>query len=173
MLTLAVPAETEGTPKMYPKTRAGTIEIKTIPESTILVTESDGSYFDQSNRLFYRLFDYIKAHDIPMTAPVEGSLEEEARMIFYLRPQVREEGFPDEGGVRVIRMPEREVASIGVRGSYREGNVRKYHAKLEEYLAGQDQYEAVGPAYSVFWNPPYIPWFLRRFEVHIPVKSRE
>lgn len=173
MFTLAAPAESESAAKIYPRTRAGTIEIKTIPESTIMVTESDGSYFDQSNQLFYRLFDYIKEHDIPMTAPVEGSLDEEARMIFYLRPQARDEEFPDEGGVRVIRMKERKVASIGARGSYREKNVRKQMKKLEEYLAGQGQYEAIGPAYSVFWNPPYIPWFLRRFEVHIPVKSRE
>ncbi len=70
-------------------------------------------------------------------------------------------------------MPERRVISIGARGSYREANVRKHLVKLEEYLAGQDQYEAIGPAYSVFWNPPYIPWFLRRFEVHIPVRIRE
>ena len=172
MIMLAVPAESESAPKMYPRTDAGVIEIKTIPESTILLTEDEGSYFDQSNQLFGRLFGYIKTHNIPMTAPVEGTVDEKARMVFYLGPQVRDEGFPDENGVRVVRMPEREVLSIGAWGSYREKNVRKYMEKLEVYLAGQSEYEAVGPAYSVFWNPPYIPWFLKRFEGHIPVKKQ-
>jgi DNA gyrase inhibitor GyrI len=169
MMMLVAPPQSESAGKIYPRTSTGVIEIKTIPESRILVTESDGSYFDQSNRMFGRLFDYIKAHNIPMTAPVEGTVDEEARMIFYLGPQVEDEGLIDEGKVRVVRLPERQVAAIGGRGSYKEKNVRKYLEKLEAHLAGRSDYEAAGPAYTVFWNPPFIPWFLRHLEVHIPV----
>jgi effector-binding domain-containing protein len=170
MITLAAPAESEATPKMYPRTASGTIEIKKIPESRIMVTEADGSYFDQSSRLFGRLFGYIKGHNIPMTAPVEGSIDEDAKMTFYVGPQVGDEGLVDEEEVRVLRLPERTVVSLGARGSYKEKNVRQHLRKLEEWLAGQSRYEAAGPAYSVFWNPPFIPWFLRHFEVHIPVR---
>jgi len=170
MLMLFVPSESQGTAAMYPKTPSGVIEIKTIPGARILVTEADGSYFDESNRLFGRLFDYIKGHEIPMTAPVEGSLEEEARMTFYVGPQVGDEGLDDEGKVRVLKLPERNVASIGARGSYKEKNVRKHLEKLEAWLAEHPEYEVVGPAYSVFWSAPYIPWFLRHLEVHVPVQ---
>lgn len=173
MSVLAIPSESHGTPVMYPRTPSGVIEIKTIPQARILVTEADGSYFDESNRLFGRLFDYIKVHEIPMTAPVEGSLDEEARMTFYVGPQVEDEGLDDEEKVRVLRLPERMVASIGVRGSYKESNVRKHLEKLEAWLAERPQYEVEGPPYSVFWNPPYIPWFLKHFEVHIPVSIDE
>ena len=171
MVMIAAPPESESVQKIYPRTPTGVMEIKTIPPSRLLITETDGSYFDQSNRLFGRLFDYIKAHKIPMSAPVEGSIDEEARMVFYVGPQVVDEGLSDEGSVRVVRLPERQVAAIGARGSYREKNVRKQLEKLTAFLESQSGYEAAGPAYAVFWNPPYIPWFLRHFEVHLPVRS--
>jgi effector-binding domain-containing protein len=171
MLMISLPSEAQGTAKMYPRTPPGVIEIKTIPEARILVTEADGSYFDESNQLFGRLFSYIKAHEIPMTAPVEGSLDEDARMTFYVGPQAGHEELDDQGKVRVLLLPERTVASIGARGSYKEKNVRKYLEKLESWLAEKPDHEVAGPAYSVFWNPPFIPWFLRHFEVHIPIRS--
>ena len=173
MAMLAIPSESQGTPEMYPMTEPDVIEIKTIPASRILVAEADGSYFDESGQLFGRLFDYIKGHNVPMTAPVEGSLDEDARMIFYVGPQVEDEGLDDEGKVRVLKIPERNVASIGARGSYKEKNVRKYMLQLQAWLDENPEYEAVGPAYSVYWNPPFIPWFLKRFEVHIPVRRTE
>lgn len=173
MAMLAAPAESHGTDRMYPRTPAGVIEIKTVPESFILVTESDGSYFDRSNNLFGKLFNYIKEHDIPMTAPVEGSIDEEARMVFYVGPQVDSSQLFDEGDVRVLRLPEREVAVIGARGSYKEKNVRRNLEKLKAHLAGQTEYEIDGPPYSVFWNPPFVPWFLRHLEIHIPVRRTE
>ena len=170
MVMLFIPSESQGTPKMYPRTESGVIEIKTIPASRIMVTEADGSYFDESGKLFGRLFDYIKGHNIPMTAPVEGTLDEDARMTFYVGPQVGDEGLDDEAEVRVLRLPERTVAAIGARGSYKEANVRKHLEKLEAWLADRPEYEVVGPAYSVFWNAPFIPWFLRHLEVHVPVR---
>ncbi len=170
MVMLAAPSASQAVRKFYPRTPSGVIEIKTIPEARILVTEADGSYFDESNQLFGRLFDYIKGHSIPMTAPVEGSVDEQARMVFYIGEDVADEGLTDEGQVRVVRLPERTVIAIGGRGSYREKNVRRYRDKLEAHLAGRSDYEAAGPAYTVFWNPPFIPWFLRHLEVHIPVR---
>jgi len=173
MVMLAVPAESKSTGKMYPRTPSGVIEIKTIPESRILITESDGSYFDSSNNLFGKLFNYIKDHDIPMTAPVEGSIDEEARMVFYVGPQVEDSQLSDDGDVRVLKLPERKVAAIGAKGSYKEKNVRKNLDKLKAFLREQTEYEIIGPPYSVFWNPPFVPWFLRHLEVHIPVRPRE
>ena len=72
MAIFAAPGASESAGNMYTKTPSGTIEIKMIPESRILVTETYGSYFDNSNQLFGRLFNYIKEHDIPMTARVFG-----------------------------------------------------------------------------------------------------
>jgi effector-binding domain-containing protein len=105
-----------------------------------------------------------------MTAPVEGSIDEQARMIFYVGPQVDDSQLTDQGDVRILRLPERMVAVIGARGSYKEKNVRKNLEKLEAYLEKQNKYEVIGPPYSVFWNPPFIPWFLRHLEIHIPVR---
>ena len=29
-----------------------------------------------------------------------------------------------------------------------------------------------GPAYAVYWNSPFTPWFLKRYEVHVRVRPR-
>ena len=34
-----------------------------------------------------------------------------------------------------------------------------------------DRIEAAGEAYGVYWNAPYVPFFMKRFEVHVPVKK--
>jgi effector-binding domain-containing protein len=165
--------ESRSAGKFYSRTPSGEIEIKTIPESRVLIAESKGSYFEISNQLFSRLFNYIKEHEIPMTAPVEGSLEGEARMVFYVGTGIEESRLSDEGEVSVLRLPERLVAAIGARGSYSEKNIRKNLDKLDIYMADQNEYEVNGSPYAVYWNPPFIPWFLRHLEVHIPVRPRK
>ena len=32
--------------------------------------------------------------------------------------------------------------------------------------------EAAGEPYGVYWNAPYVPFFLKRFEVHVPVRPK-
>lgn len=169
VLVLAVPTEASAARKMFPKTPSGKIEIKTIPPSVLLTTEMEGDYFDRSNDLFRRLFDYIKSNSVSMTAPVEGYLDG-AGMSFYVGPEDRDRGLADQGGVAVLEVPERLIAAIGGRGSYRKKNVMKLKGRLEEWLEGNPDYGPDGEAYAVFWNAPFIPWFLRTLEVHIPVR---
>jgi hypothetical protein len=35
-----------------------------------------------------------------------------------------------------------------------------------------DQWEAAGEPYAVFWNSPFMPGFLKRSEVHQPLRHR-
>ena len=54
----------------FKRTPAGNIEIKTIPESRVLMSETQGNYYSTRNLLFRRLFDYISDNRVSMTVPV-------------------------------------------------------------------------------------------------------
>jgi DNA gyrase inhibitor GyrI len=156
----------------YEKTPSSTYEIKRIPSSKTLVTESEGKYFDQDNSLFMRLFDYIKKNDVAMTIPVEARMNK-ANMVFYVGSKDTEKNLQAQGPVKVVLSPERQVASLGMKGSYSEKNFKNAEKRLKEWLDGQNEYVASGEAYGVYWNGPFVPWFLKRFEVHIPVEKRQ
>ncbi len=155
----------------YPKTASGEIEVKTIPESVVLQSKEDGVYYDKSNKLFMKLFNYIKANKIPMTVPVESGIRD-AEMRFYVSSGKKDADLKATDAVKVLRMPERLVVSAGGRGSYSEDNMEDARLKLDKWLAEHPEYGKDGEAYAVYWNSPFVPWFLRRYEVHLPVKKR-
>lgn len=156
----------------YGMTDVDLVEVKTVPPSKVLVAEGDGQYFDRANNLFMRLFNYIKDNDVAMTVPVEARVEK-ARMVFYVGTKDSVKNLKDNSQVKVVDKPERTVVSIGVRGSYTEKNFVEARDRLEEWLYGQDGYESTGKPYAVFWNGPFVPGFMKRFEVHIPVQRIE
>jgi DNA gyrase inhibitor GyrI len=156
----------------YPKTPNGQIEIKKIPASRLMVTESPGSYFDSNNELFSRLFRYISSNDVAMTVPVEAEINN-ARMKFYVGSPDSGKDLRDRGEVKVVSVPERSVAAIGIRGSYSKDKFEENRAKLESWLQANARYASAGDAYAVYWDAPFKPWFLKHSEVHIPVAKKK
>lgn len=154
----------------FPRTAADQIEIKHLPGGILLESTGEGSYFQNSNRLFRPLFRYISRHDIAMTTPVEARIEPGA-MLFWVAPSEEGKVAGDEEGVRVIEQAPRTVAAIGARGAYSERNFRAAEAALREWLAEQQPWQIDGEAYGVFWHGPFTPWFRKQFEVHIPVRE--
>lgn len=154
---------------LYAKTKAGVIEVKTLPERTALQADEAGvSYFDRDNRLFSQLFSYIKKNDVAMTVPVEAEIED-AAMRFFAGSDASGRDLPDTRSVKVEVISEQEVLSIGIRGGYTEDRFEQGKQKLEAWLSEHPEFEATGPAYAVYWNGPYVPGPLKRSEVHIPV----
>ncbi len=152
----------------FPKTPEGTVEIKKIPASTVLVTSSEGSYFDRANDLFSRLFRYIRKNEVAMTVPVEAGLDR-ASMRFYVGPGDASRPLSAGPDVEVLALPARTVVSLGARGSYTKANVTSAVSRLDVWLAGQPTLARTGMPYAVFWNSPFVPGFLKRFEVHVEV----
>lgn len=155
----------------FNKTSAGKIEIKTIPVSKVLLSEMDGNYFTTKNILFRSLFNYIQDNQVSMTVPVEAEIDS-STMKFYLGTKDKIKDLPDKRNVRVVTVPGRTVVSIGIRGAYTKSNFDKALTKLEGWLKENTQYVPVGEAYGVFWDAPFMPWFLKRSEVHIPVTKQ-
>ena len=155
----------------YTKTVVGEIQLMNLPAAKLIEAGREGSYFQQSNKLFRSLFKYIKENEIAMTVPVEGDLGT-ARMRFHVGKDAPTDIESSES-VSVVELPARMVVSIGGKGSYKEKNVSKSQLKLESWLNDHPSLEKAGEAYAVFWNAPFTPWFMKRFDVHIPVRQKD
>jgi hypothetical protein len=156
----------------YPMTEPGVCEMKTLPAGVILRARTDGGYFRENNGLFRKLFETIQRNQIPMTTPVEAGIQP-GTMVFYLDPASSKRGDLNlMDGVERKPVTERTVASIGIRGGYSRESFEKNQAKLREWLKAQSGWEAAGEAYAVYWNSPFVIWFLKRSEVHLPVRKR-
>lgn len=167
-----IPLMSSAYEQAFAKTSVGAFEIKTLPAARLIATHTDGAYFDEDNGLFRPLFRYISSRDIAMTTPVEAEIELGV-MYFYIGSEVSSAQLEATDRVSVHELPERIVASHGVRGGYSEGNFTDAAAELRAWLAKNPKYEAIGEPRGVFWNGPFVPGFFKRFEVHIPVQLTE
>lgn len=154
----------------FPPTAPGVAEFKTLPAGVLLKSTGKGSYFEQSNQLFRPLFNYISSHDIAMTTPVEAQIDG-AAMFFWVAASERSKVAGNTANVEVLTIPERRVASLGVRGSYSRQNFEEARDRLLAWLARQPGIEAAGEPYAVYWDGPFTPWFAKHAEVHIPVRQ--
>ena len=155
----------------YPMTAAGFCEIKALPAGTILRTSSQKAYFDGNNGLFMRLFRTINENKVPMTVPVEAKMKP-GTMIFYLDPgSVPRQDLKLPKGVARQNVPERTVASIGIRGEYSRESYEKNLEKLREWIKTQGNVQVAGEPYAVYWNSPFTLPFLKRSEIHLPVQK--
>jgi hypothetical protein len=66
-------------------------------------------------------------------------------------------------------VPAQLVASWRYSGRWTESNYRESETRLREQIAKRNL-EASGEPTLARYNPPFMPWFLRRNEVLIPVK---
>jgi nucleoid-associated protein YgaU len=155
----------------FPPTPPGTAEFKTLPAGVLLKSAGRGNYFDGADNLFGPLFLYISRHKIAMTTPVEARIDD-AAMFFWIADGERAKVAGAEAGVEVVAVPVRRVASRGERGGYSRGNFEKTRAALLAWVATQPGVEAAGEPYAVYWDAPYVPPFLKTYEVHVPVRPR-
>jgi len=155
----------------YPMTEAGVCEIKTLPAGVVLKARSSREYFSENNGLFRRLFDAIQKNQVPMTTPVEAGVRP-GTMIFYLDPKsAQRSNLTLEKGVERSVVQERVVASVGIRGGYSKESFGENSKKLIDWVRSQPGWKITGEPYAVYWNSPFMIWFLKRSEVHLPVQK--
>jgi len=155
----------------YPMTAAGVCEIKTLPAGELLEARSEGEYFRENNGLFRRLFEAIQKNQVPMTTPVEAGVRP-GTMVFYLDPKsAKRADLVLQGGVRRREVEARVVASIGIRGGYSKESFEENARKIREWIETQPGWKPAGDPYVVYWNSPFMIWFLKRSEVHLPVRK--
>ena len=156
----------------YAGTSPGTIEVKTVPATLALQAEGTGRYFDTNGSLFRRLFSYIGSREVKMTVPIEADVIDANRMRFFVGSQDVGRPLPSADGVTVVPVPEKQVVAIGLRGSYSAERFDEGRKALETWLAAHPEWKATGPPRAVYWNGPFVPFFMKRSEVQVTVTSR-
>ena len=153
----------------FRRTPVGEGLIKEIPATTLLVTQMPGSYFENADELFMRLFRFIRRNHVKMTVPVEAKIEA-ANLRFYVGAADAARGLKSDDSVAVLALPSRTVASFGARGGYTARNVNQALDRLNAWLKERSDYRAIGEPTAGFWSSPLVPSFLRRFEVNLEVE---
>lgn len=171
--------------------REGDFELRQYEPHIVAETLVEGNFEDVGNEGFRRLYDYIsgknrKQQTIPMTAPVSQEASSEKipmtkpvtqeqvggtwRITFLMPFQYTQENLPEPlgPGVRLTRVPGLLRAALRYSGTWSKGRYEEKEKRLKE-LIRQRGLKIVGEPVFARYNPPFMPWFLRRNEVLIPV----
>ena len=168
-------------------------EIRQYDSQIVAETYVDGDLEDVGNEGFRRLYGYIsgdnkKKQSISMTAPVgqEAGSEKIAmtapvkqekkdnqwRITFLMPSEYTLETLPEpnDNKVKLKADPGRLMAAVRYSGTWSEDGYEENRALLEEYIQKRGLTKAGEPVWARY-DPPFMPWFLRRNEVLIPIEK--
>ena len=173
--------------------RDGDFELRQYKPQILAETLVEGDFQEVGNIGFRRLFDYIsgknrKRQSIPMTAPVsqEAASEkipmtapvnqervgEKWRITFLMPSRSSMENLPEplDPRIKLTEIPGRLIAAFKYSGTWSRERYEEREGRLKEIIR-QKGLKIVGEPIFARYNPPFMPWFLRRNEVLIPVVS--
>ncbi len=169
-------------------------ELRRYEPYIVAETIVEGDFSKVGNEGFRRLAGYIfgnnrKKEAIAMTAPVNQAPSSEKiamtapvgqqaegakwRITFTMPAKYTMETLPEplDDRVKLKREAGGLMATIRYSGTWGEARYEEQEATLRSLLA-QRGLETVGEPVFARYNPPFLPWFLRRNEVLIPVAPR-
>ena len=158
--------------------KIGKIEIRRYPR---LVIARVAGYGDGGFNLLFRFItgNNRQKSDIAMTAPVVSEeiamtapvLSEKSSIAFIMPEGLTLETTPEplDDRVKIVELPERNVAALRFSGRWSNSIFQK---KTEELLAEIENagLKVAGQVFSMRYNGPFTPWFLRRNEVATEVE---
>lgn len=170
----------------------GDFELRQYEPHIVVETYVEGDFSKVGNVAFRRLYGYIsgnnrKKTEIAMTAPVtqEADLEKIAmtapvgqeqaggrwRITFVMPAGHTMETLPEplDPEVALREEPGRLMAAIRYSGTWSKTRYMEREVKLREWIETRGL-EEVGEPIFARYNPPFIPWFLRRNEVLLQVR---
>jgi hypothetical protein len=168
-------------------------EIRQYDSQIVAETYVEGDLEDVGNEGFRRLYGYIsgdntKKQSISMTAPVgqEAGSEKIAmtapvgqekkdnrwRVTFLMPAEYSLETLPEptDSRVKLVHDPGRLMAAVRYSGTWSEEGFEENRALLEDYIQKRGLTNAGEPVWARY-DPPFMPWFLRRNEVLIPIEN--
>jgi hypothetical protein len=170
---------------------SGDFELRQYESSLGAETTVEGDFHEVGNEGFRRLFDYIsgknrKKQSIPMTAPVSQEASSEKipmtapvnqekvggawRIIFLMPSAFTMETLPEplDSRVKLVKIPGRLMAALSYSGTWSRKRYEDKEKRLKELIRPRGLKIEGEPVFARY-NPPFMPWFLRRNEVLIPV----
>jgi hypothetical protein len=168
-------------------------EIRRYEPQIVAETFVEGDLEDVGDEGFRRLYGYIsgdnqkkqsisttapvgqeaKSEKIAMTAPVGQEQKDNRWRITFLMPAeytLETLAVPTDPRVKLVQDPGRLMAAIRYSGTWSEAGYEENKALLEEFIEKRGLIKAGEPVWARY-DPPFMPWFLRRNEVLIPVEN--
>ena len=153
-------------------------ELREYEPQLVAEAEVSGSLETAGNAGFRVLAGYIFGRNrgrrrIPMTAPVTQTGEGARWVLRFGMPSGYSlETLPEplEPSVRFRVVPARRVAALRYSGTWSERRYHEHVALLREAMVARGL-RATGEPEWARYNPPMLPWFLRRNEILIEVAS--
>ena len=157
----------------------GKVEIRVYPKIVIAKVE------DPNVDAFGLLYNFItggnkQKEKVKMTSPVVSQkiamtspvLSDTGSMAFVMPEEFTLETTPEPSDSRVIiaEIPVRLVAALCFSGGWSEAHFEKETQELLDELA-EAGIKTKGKIFTMLYNPPFIPGFLRRNEVAIEVED--
>jgi hypothetical protein len=108
---------------------------------------------------------------IAMTAPVTQTASELGFIIQFTMPmEFTLDTLPEplDSSVRLRELPGRRFAVIRYSGSWSEANYADHLTQLQQVVKAEGIPTRGAPIYSRY-NAPFVPWFMRRNEIWLPV----
>lgn len=166
------------------------LEIRQYQPYIVAETFVEGAFGDAGNEGFMRLFRYITGAnqgraEISMTAPVGQRTGEEIAMtapvsrigaggghwISFVMPArytMDTLPVPTDDRVRLREVPGQLMAVVRYSGFWGEKRYQKEEARLRGFVRERGLAEAGAPVFARY-DPPFMPPFLRRNEIMIPL----
>jgi hypothetical protein len=110
---------------------------------------------------------------IAMTAPVKQEMKNNRWRITFLMPaEYTLETLPEPNDTRVRLAEEsgRLMVALKYSGTWSEEGYQENRVLLEEYIQKRGLTKTGEPVWARY-DPPFMPWFLRRNEVLIPIEK--
>jgi hypothetical protein len=172
--------------------REGAFELRQYQPYVVAETLVEGDFGSAGNEAFRRLFGYISGKNtasksVSMTAPVEQSTAGEKiamtapvaqrregqawRVAFVLPASYTLENAPRPSDPRVTlaQVPARLMAAVRYSGTWSRANYDENLGKLEAFIERRKLTPLSEPVWARY-NPPMMPWFLRRNEILVEVR---
>ncbi len=174
----------------------GSFELRAYSSYLIAETEVEAGFMNAGNIAFGRLFRYISGAntaqtEIAMTAPVEQSSQGEKIAMTAPVEQAKGEGVyrvgfvvprqynrdtvpkPTDPRVSIREVPARTVAVWRYSGRWTEDNFREHEQDLRRALQLRGLNPVPGDSAIIArYDAPFMPWFMRRNEVLIPLEKK-
>ena len=167
------------------------LEIRHYETSIIAEVIVNDNFEDASNAAFRKLFKYIsgnnisrskiamtapvkqeqQAEKIAMTAPVGQRAAEQGWAVSFMMPAsytMKTIPLPTDDSIVLREIPAHQAAAIRYSGTWSEEKYQKHLVLLQNWIE-QNSLEATGQPLWARYNAPFVPWFMRRNEILIPI----
>jgi len=166
-------------------------ELRRYEAHILASTAVDGDFDSAGNKAFGKLFKYISGENktretVDMTSPVGQEAASEQIDMTSLVGQQQENGRwmvnfmmpafftletlpePKDSTVILRQVPARHIAAIRYSGLWSEKGYLRNKEKLDAWV--QDKaLSVIGEPIWARYDPPFMPWFMRRNEILLPV----